>query len=107
MQYHILISRINPTLKIDFVRFCTIKDGAAQAFTSDEFRAFCDEHSFGGVSDLISVSDISDSMYIYHSDIFNLIKAIMPVSPVTLDYFDNNFVIVFDYGTEKETPKEK
>lgn len=107
MQYHILISRINPALKIDLVRFCIIKDGSAKAFTSDEFRAFCDENSFDGLLDLISVSDISDSMYIYHSDIFKLINVIMPVTPVTLDYFDNNFVIIFDYGTEKETPKEK
>lgn len=107
MQYRFFISRSNPALKIDLVYFCAMKDGEAESFTPDEFFSFCYDHSFRGLLDLIFVSDISDSMYIYHSDIFKLIQTIMPVAPVTLDYFNSNLIIAFDYDTEKETPKEE
>ena len=107
MQYHILLSRINPSFKIDLARVCTIEDGQAKPLTVDEFRCFCKDNQFNALLDLLSVSDISDSMYIYHSDIFRLVKVLMSVSPVTLDYFDNYFVIAFEYGTEKEPPQEK
>ncbi len=106
MQYHILISRINPSLKIDLARFCTIVDGQAKAFTVDEFHQFCKDSQFDSLSEIFSVSDISDSMYIHHSDLFTLIQVLMTTGPVTVDFFDNNFVIVFNYGTEKEENKE-
>ena len=107
MHYHILISRINPALKIDLVRFCIIKDGQAKALTVDEVDDFCSKCRLFSLKDYIRSSDISDSMYIQHSDIFDLVETFANYFPVTLDYFDNNLVIVFDYGTEKETPQEK
>lgn len=106
MQYHILISRINPALKIDLARFCTIVDGQAKAFTVDEFRQFCKDSQLDSLSEIFSVSEISDSMYIRHSDLSALIQALMTTGPITVDYFDNNFVIVFNYGTEKKEDKE-
>lgn len=105
MQYHILISRVNPALKIDLVRFCTIVDGQAKAFTTDEFTDFCRSNNFDGLLKLIVHSHISDSMYIEHDRIFALVKALLCVDSITIDYFDNNLVIIFDYDTETEEEK--
>lgn len=113
MQYHILISRINPSLKIDLVRVCTIVDGQAKTLTSDEFNKLVTTPSFWFLDDFIKSSDISDSMYISHARISEFIQNFFDVFSIdvdfslTVDFFDNNFVIIFDYGTEKETPKEK
>ena len=46
-------------------------------------------------------------MYVRHAEIIDIVDIVSAFSSVTLDYFDNNLVIVFDYGTEKETPEEK
>lgn len=105
MQYHILISRVNPSLKIDLVRFCTVKDGQAVTFTADEFSDFCAKEHFEFLKDVIVKSDISDSMYIMHDQVFDLIKDLADFGFTSFDYFDNNLVIVLDYGTE--TKKEE
>lgn len=107
MQYHILISRINPSLKIDLVRVCTIVGGQAKTLTSDEFSDLVATAPFWFLGDFIESSDISDSMYISHARISEFIQNFLAVSSVTVDFFDNNFVIVFDYGTKKEAPEEK
>ena len=113
MQYHILISRINPSLKIDFVRVCTIVDGQAKTLTSDEFSNLVAIPQLSFLRDFIESSDISDSMYISHARISEFIQSFFDVFfidvdfSLTVDFFDNNLVIAFDYGTEKETPEEK
>lgn len=107
MQYHILISRINPSLKIDLVRICTIVDGQAKTLTSDEFGVLFATPQLSFLGDFIESSDISDSMYILHARVSEFIQNFFAVSSVDVDFFDNNLVIVFDYGTEKETPQEK
>lgn len=107
MQYHILITRINPSLKIDLVRVCTIVDGQAKTLTSDEFSDLVATPQLSFLRGFIESSDISDSAYISHARISEFIQNFFTVSSVTVDFFDNNFVIVFDYGTEKETSQEK
>ena len=102
MQYHILVSRINPALKIDLIRFCTIEDGQARSFTVKEFAKWTDENDFRGLDNLFEISDISDSMYIQHSRISELIDYLSKKVAGSIDFFDNNLVIVFDYGTETE-----
>lgn len=107
MSYHILITRINPSLKIDLVRICTLVDGQARALTFDEISDLFAAPQFSFLGNFIESSDISDSMYISHARVPEFIQDFFGVFPVTVDFFDNNFVIVFDYGTEKETPEEK
>lgn len=107
MQYHIILSRINPSLKIDLARICTIKGGQAVALTHDEFVDTFGDGVFSQLCDILVSSDISDSMYVRHAEIVDIVDIVSAFSSITLDYFDNNFVIIFDYGTEKETPKEK
>ena len=107
MLYHVLITRINPSLKIDLVRVCTLVDGQAKVLTSDELSTLFATPRFSFLGDFIESSDISDSMYISHARISEFIQNFFVVSSVAVDFFDNNFVIVFDYDTEKETSEEK
>lgn len=107
MQYHILISRINPSLKIDLVRICTPVDDQAKVLTPDELSDLFAIPQFSFLSSFVESSDISDSMYILHARISEFIRNFLAVSSATVDFFDNNFVIIFDYGTKKETPEEK
>lgn len=107
MQYHILLSRINPSLKIDLARVCTIKDGQAVALTPDEVHETFKDSDLAQLLDFLVSSHISDSMYIMHEQVSELIGYLMDRTTVSIDYFDNNLVIVFDHGTEKETSQEK
>lgn len=107
MQYHILITRINSSLKIDLVRFCTIVDGEAKILTPDEFSDLLAIPQFSFFDNFIESSDISDSMYILHARISEFIQRLFAVSSVIVNFFDNNLVIIFDHGSEKETPEEK
>lgn len=107
MQYHILLSRINPSLKIDLARLCTIKDGQAVALTCDEIHDLFKDSDLVQILDILTSSHISDSMYIMHEDVATLISYLIDRVSVSIDYFDNNLVIIFDYGTEEETPQEK
>lgn len=107
MSYHILITRINPSLKIDLVRVCTLVDGEAKVLTSDELKALFATPQLSFLGDFIESSDISDSTYILHARISEFIQNFFAVSSVVVDFFDNNFVIVFDYGTEKKASEEK
>lgn len=107
MSYHILFSRINPSLKIDLIRICTIEHGQAKALTADEFADLVAIPQFVDLKEYFLTSSISDSKYIYHEDISKLLDYLMNRASVSIDFFDNNLVIVFDYGTEEETPQEK
>lgn len=107
MQYHILLSRINPSLKIDLARVCTIKDGQAAALTPDEFRDTFADSDFAQLGNFLISSDISDSMYIRHEDAPALVNYLMDRTSGSIDFFDNNLVIIFDYVKEEKTPQEK
>lgn len=107
MQYHILLSRINPSLKIDLARICTIENGQAVALTVDEFLSTFADSDFVQLCSFLVHSHISDSLYIQHDDVSSLVSYLVDRSYVSIDYFDNNLVIIFDYGTKKETPQEE
>jgi hypothetical protein len=107
MQYHILISRINPSLKIDFVRVCTIENGQAKTLSTEDYDNLVAIPRFAQLNYFFDTSSISDSMYIAHEEISNLISYLLESTRCSFDFFDNNLVIVFDYDTEKETPKKK
>ena len=107
MQYHLLFSRINPSLKIDLVRVCTVENGQARSLSTDEYDNLVAIPHFSQLKHFFAISSISDSMYIMHEDISRLISYLLESSKCSIDFFDNNFVIVFDYVTEKETPQEE
>lgn len=107
MQYHILISRINPSLKIDFVRVCTIENGQAKTLSTDDYSNLVAIPRFAQLNYFFDTSRIADSMYIAHEEISSLISYLLESTRCSFDFFDNNLVIVFDYDTEKETPKKR
>lgn len=107
MQYHILLSRITPLLKIDIARLCVIKDGQAVALTRDEIHDLFKDSDLVQILGILMSSSISDSMYIMHEDVATLISYLADRVSISIDFFDNNLVIIFDYGTEKETPQEE
>ncbi len=107
MLYHILITRINPSLKIDLVRVCTVENGQARQLSTDEYDNLVATPHFSQLKYFFTTSSISDSMYIMHEDISMLISYLLESSQCSIDFFDNNLVIVFDYGAEKKTSEEK
>ena len=101
-QIHIIIRRINPALKIDLAQIGRFKDG--------QF----DPLPLGAIAKLPIVcffekSNVSDSLYVYHSKIADLIADCGDLSGFSVEFFDNTIVLMFDFdlnydegATEKE-----
>ena len=104
MQYHLVFTRINPTLRIDTLRICTLESGQAVSVGADDFLAVVSS-DIPALSDFFHKSDISDELYIYHSNIKDILDCLVNFK-FSVDYFDNNLVIVFDYE-QKEKASEK
>lgn len=97
-QIHVVLSRINPALSIDLVRFGHLEDGQFVQLPLDLF-------SDTPVSALIRLTDISDSAYLQHKDVSRLVSLLSCYPGFCLDYFDNTLVIVFDFNlTKNEVP---
>lgn len=87
-QVHVVIRRINPALKIDFVQVGYIKDGQFESLHLDAL-----EHT--PVLDHVECSNISASPYIDHCLIPNLIEALIAYPDFSVDFFDNTLVLMF------------
>lgn len=100
-QIHLVLRRVNPALKIDFAQVGHIEDGQ---FVSLPVWLFENTALFT----FLKNDAISDSHYIFHSDISLLVSELSTVPGFSVDYFDNTLVLMFDYnivsyeGTSKE-----
>lgn len=88
-QIHVVIRRISPALKIDLVQIGRLKDG--------QF----DPLPLGAVANIpiacfFDSSDISDSLYINHSDVADLISACGELPGFSVEFFDNTIVLMFN-----------
>lgn len=92
-QIHVVIRRINPALKIDLVQVGRIKDGRFDALSPDAIANFPIAHYFKS-------SHISDSLYVNHSEISNLIDACVALSSFSVEFFDNTLVLMFDFNLD-------
>lgn len=99
---HIVARRINPALKIDLVQIGRIKDGQ---FDVLPFGAIANSP----IAPYLKSSHISDSLYVAHSEIADLITACSGLPGFSVEFFDNTFVLIFDFdldynegATEKE-----
>lgn len=103
-QIHIVVRRVNPALKIDLVQIGRFKDG--------QF----DPLPLGAVANtpiacFLENSDISDSLYVNHSKIANLVAACEGFPGFSIEFFDNTMVLMFDFdlnydeGATKEEGK--
>jgi len=100
-EIHVVIRRINPALKIDLVQVGRLKDCQFEPLPSSAI-----ENS--PVARFLKSSSISDSSYIDHSDVSNLIAACESLPGFDIEFFDNTIILIFDFelndneGTTKE-----
>ena len=100
-QIHIVIRRINPALKIDLAQVGRLKDGQFEILPLSAIAN-------SPVVRFLKSSDISDSLYVDHSDIRDFIVACGPLPGFGIEFFDNTIVLMFDYNLSyDEVPTKK
>lgn len=103
-QIHVVIRRINPALKIDLVQVGCIKDGHFDPIHLDAIED-------SPISPFLENSSISDSLYVEHSKLPDIVNACGLLPGFGIEFFDNTIVIMFDFnidcdeGTTKEEGK--
>jgi hypothetical protein len=101
-QIHLVVRRINPALKIDFVQIGHVEGGQFASLPVDVFEGT-------PVYSFLKSSNISESLYLDHEDIPRLVSALCPLPGFGIDYFDNTLVLVFDLNIDSHevTSKEE
>lgn len=101
-QIHVVIRRINPALKIDLVQVGYIKDGQ---FASIPFDAIANSP----IASYLKSSCISDSLYVNHSEISDLIGTCSVFPDFCIEFFDNTIVLMFnlELDCDESTTKEE
>lgn len=101
-QIHVVIRRVNPALKIDLVQ--------VGLFEEDQFKPL----DFNAVKDtpiarFLKSSSISDSPYINHSEIFDLVTTCGSLPHFRVEFFDNTLILMFDFNLDcdESTTKEE
>lgn len=88
-QIHVVIRRVNPALKIDLAQVGRIKDGQ---FVSIPFDAIANSP----IAPYLKSSCISDSLYVDHSEISDLIGTCGAFPDFCIEFFDNTIVLMFN-----------
>lgn len=101
-RIHLVIRRINPALKIDFVQIGYLLDGQFKELPLSDF-----EHL--PILSAIRSDSISDSHYIYHSDISGFVASFSEFPGFSIEFFDNALIIMFDFNLKEHeiTSKEE
>lgn len=101
-QIHVFIRRINPALKIDLAQVGRIEDGQ---FAPIPFNVIADSP----IASYLKSSPISDSRYVEHSEISNLIGTCATFPDFSIEFFDNTIVLMFnlELGCYENTTKEE
>ena len=101
-QIHIVIRRINPALKIDLVQVGCFKDGRFDPLPFSAIENY-------PVSPFLQRSSISDSLYIEHSSLPDIVNACGHLPGFGIEFFDNTIVVMFDFNTDcdESTSKEE
>lgn len=101
-QIHVVVRRISPALKIDLVQIGHLKEGQFEPLP------------FGSVKDtpiarFLKSSSISDSPYIEHSEVFDLVTTCGSLPHFRVEFFDNTLVLMFDFNLDcdESTTKEE
>lgn len=102
IQIHIVVRRINPALKIDLAQVGHIEDGQ---FVSIPFDAIANSP----IASHLKSSYISDSLYVDHSKISDLIGTCEVFPDFHIEFFDNTLVLMFNYNLNDDeiTKKEE
>lgn len=101
-QIHVVVRRINPALKIDLVQVGRIKE---DRFEPLPFSAIEDTP----IARFLKSSSISDSLYVDHSEIFDLVTTCGSLPHFRVEFFDNTLVLMFDFNLDcdESTTKEE
>lgn len=92
-QIHVVVRRINPALKIDLVQLGRIKD--------DQFDPLpLDAIVNSPISSFLESSSISDSLYVEHSKLPDIVNACGCLPGFDIEFFDNTIVIMFDFNID-------
>lgn len=99
-QIHVVVRRVSPALKVDLVQIGRFKDG--------QF----DPLPLGAVANtpiacFLESSDISDSLYVNHSKIADLVAACEAFPGFAVEFFDNTIVLMFDFDLNYDEGKTK
>lgn len=94
-QIHVVIRRINPALKIDLVQVGRLVD---HQFDPLPFSAIED----CPIARFLQSSPISDSLYVDHSDITELIAACGDLPCFSIEFFDNTIVLMFNFNLNND-----
>ncbi len=101
-QIHVVIRRINPALKIDFVQIGCLKENQFEPLPSSVIEDT-------PVARFLKSSSISDSLYIDHSELFALVTTCGSLPHFRVEFFDNTLVLMFDFNLDcdESTTKEE
>ena len=101
-QIHVVIRRINPALKIDLVQVGHVEDGQ---FVPISFDAIAKSP----FASYLKNSSISDSLYVDHSEISDLIGTCSVFPDFCIEFFDNTIVLMFnlELDCDESTTKEE
>lgn len=100
-QIHVVIRRINPALKIDLAQVGRIKDGQ---FDPIPFGAIANST----IAPYLKSSYVSDSLYVSHSEITDLISTCSTFPDFCIEFFDNTIVLMFNFDLDcDESPSKE
>lgn len=99
-QIHVVLRRVSPALKIDLVQVGRF-DG--HQFEPLPFSAIEDS----SIACFLKSSSISDSLYIDHSEISNLIAACGGYPCFNVEFFDNTIILMFDLNLDSDESATK
>lgn len=101
-KIHVVIRRINPALKIDLAQVGCVKDCQFVPLPSSAVAN-------SPVAPYLKSSPVSDSLYVEHSEISNLIIACGNLPDFNVEFFDNTVVLMFnlDDDCHESTSKEE
>ena len=99
-QIHVVIRRVSPALKIDLVQIGRIKDGQFEALPLSAIAN-------SPIAHYLKSSNISDSLYVEHSEIANLVDACVVLSGFSVEFFDNTLVLMFDFDLNHDESTSK
>jgi len=88
-QTHIVIRRVNPAIKVDLVQIGYLKDGQFTTLPLDTLKC-------APFSKYVECSSVSDSPYIEHHSISDLIATLISYPNFAIEFFDNTLVLIFD-----------
>ncbi|WGL31015.1 hypothetical protein [Dipodfec virus UOA04_Rod_656] len=94
MKCHVVISRINPVVNVDSVRFCEIVNGQATPVEADIASHFSSIPVVSTLLNLVQASPDFTTLTVRHDDLATLIRTSFDAVGCTINFFDNNLIIV-------------